>query len=126
MTASFLLVSSFYPKAARNAVRTAPFEVDLVAISPSQIAREAAEYAVGRRGLPTVEQPLLAGRALEETGPQVLARLGQALRELAVFETRATLVVIDGLDVLGASTFTLERPRPDRAARGLNRKTAQS
>jgi hypothetical protein len=53
---------------------------------------------------------------LAAISPSCVARLGQALRELALYEAGAALVVIDGLDLLGASTFTIEETGPTRSA----------
>jgi hypothetical protein len=50
--------------------------------------------------------PEAACRAVSD----VHARLAQAMRGLAAYDARAPLVVLDGLDVLGASAFTLDEP----------------
>ena len=98
MARSFLFVSSFNPEAARRAVLAPPLERDLAVISPSDAARETAGYAVGGRWVFTVEEPLLAA-----------------------YDTRAPLVVLDGLDVLGASAFTLDEAGLMRSADDLER-----
>jgi len=121
MARSFLFVSSFNPEAARRAVLAPPLERDLAVISPSDAARETAGYAVGGRWVFTVEEPLLAARALAESGSDVLARLVQAMRGLAAYDARAPLVVLDGLDVLGASAFTLDEAGLMRSADDLER-----
>lgn len=121
MTRSFLFVSSFDPEAAHRAVVASQLEIDLAVISPSDGARETAGYALGGRWVFTVEEPLLAARAFAESGADVLARLAQALRGLAAYDKQSPLVVLDGLDVLGASTFILGEPGLMRAADGLER-----
>jgi hypothetical protein len=121
MARSFLFVSSFDARAALRAVLASPFEVDLAVISPSDAARETARYAVGCRWVFTVEEPLFGARALAESGPDVLARLAQAMRGLSAFDARAPLVVLDGLDVLGASAFTLDEAGLMRSAGDLER-----
>jgi hypothetical protein len=104
----FLLVSSFKPETARRAVLASPLEIGVAVISPSEEARETAAYAVDGRWVSTVEEPLLASRAVAESGADVLARLAQAMRGLDAYDARAALVVLDGLDVLGADVFTLD------------------
>jgi len=121
MARSFLFVSSFNPEAARRAVLASPLEMDVAVISPSDAARETAAYAVGGRWVFTVAEPLLAVRAFAESGSDVLARLVQAMRGLAAYDARAPLVVLDGLDVLGASAFMLDDAGLMRSADDLER-----
>jgi hypothetical protein len=121
MARSFLFVSSFNPEAARRAVLASPLEMDLALISPSEAAHETAGYALGGRWVFTVEEPLLAARAFAESGSDVLARLAQAVRGLAAYDARAPLVLLDGLDVLGASAFTLDEAGLMRSADDLER-----
>jgi len=118
---SFLFVSSFDPDAARRAVLASPLDPDLVVISPSGAARETAGYAVAGRWVFTVVEPLFAARRFAESGFDVVARFAQALRGLPAYEARAPLVVVDGLDVLGASVFTLNQARLMRSADDLER-----
>jgi hypothetical protein len=126
MARSFLFVSSVNPEAARRAVLASPLEMDLAVISPSEAGRETAGYAVGGRWVFTVEEPLLAARAFAESGSDVLARLAQAMRGLAAYDARASpLVVLDGLDVLGASAFTLDEAGLMRSADDLERALPQ-
>jgi hypothetical protein len=115
----FLFVSSSNPDDARRAALESPLELDLAVISPSEAARETAGYAVGGRWLFTAEEPLLAARALAESGSDVLARLAQAMRGLSAYEAAAPLVVLDGLDVLGAGAFTLDETGLGRFADDL-------
>ena len=121
MARSFLFVSSFNPEAARRAVLASQLEVDLAVISPSDVARETAGYAVGGRWVFTVEEPLFVARAFAESGSDVLARLARAMCGLAAYDARAPLVVLDGLDVLGASAFTLDEAGLMRSADDLER-----
>jgi hypothetical protein len=121
MARSFLFVSSFDPEAARRAVLASPLERDIAVISPSEAARETAGYAVGGRWVFTLVEPLLAAHAFAESGSDVLARLAQAMRGLAAYDARAPLVVLDGLDVLGASVFTLDEAGLMRSADDLGR-----
>jgi hypothetical protein len=125
MARSFLFVSSLNPEVARRAVLASPLEVDLAVISPSGAARETAGYAVGGRWVFTVEEPMLAARAFADSGSDVLARLAQAMRGLAAYDARAPLVVLDGLDVLGASAFTLDEAGLMRSADDLERALPQ-
>jgi hypothetical protein len=117
----FVLVSSFKPEAARRAVLASPLEIDVAVISPSEEARETAGYAVDGRWLRIVEEPLLASRGFAESGADVLARLAQAMRGLDAYDARASLVVLDGLDVLGADVFTLDEEGLLRWADNLER-----
>jgi len=121
MTRSFLFVSSFRPQAARQAVLASLKEPDLAVVSPSDRAHETAGYAVGGRWIWTMEEPLFVERASAESGADVLARFVQAIRGLAAHEARTPLVVLDGLDVLGASTFTLDEGGLLRWATDLER-----
>jgi hypothetical protein len=118
---SFLLVSSFDPEAARRAVLSSPLDPDLAVISPSAAARETAGYALGDRWVFKVVEPLFAARAFGESGFDVVARFAEALRGLPEYESRAPLVVVDGLDMLGASAFTLNDARLMRSADDLER-----
>ncbi len=108
MARTFIFVSSLDPEAARQAVLQSPLEIDLALISPSETARETAGYAAGGRWVLTEEEPLLASRASAESGADVLARLVHVMRALAAYHAQAPMVVLDGLDVLGATTFTLD------------------
>jgi len=121
MERSFLFVSALAPRAAAEAVRTTPGRIDLVVTSPTDVARETAGYAVGGRWVFTVEEPLLARRAPSESGGDVLARLAQAMRGLAAYEARAPLVVCHELDLLGATSFTLDEGGLMRCADDLER-----
>ena len=107
MPRAFLFVSSSRPQDARRAVLTSSSTPDLAVVSPSDNAYETAGYAVGGRWIATKEEPLLAGRSFAENGADVLARLARAMRGLVAYEARSLLVVIDGLDVLGATAFKL-------------------
>jgi len=104
----FVMVSSLKPETARRAVLASPLEIDVAVISPSEEARKTAAYALGGRWVFTVEEPLLASRSFAESGADVLARLAQAMRGLDAYDARASLVVLDGLDILGADVFTLD------------------
>jgi len=121
MAQSFVFVSSFDREAARRAVLGSPREIDLVVISPSDVARRTASYAVGGRWVFTVAEPLLASWVPAESGADVLARLAQAMRGLAAYDARATLVVVDGVELLGASAFTLGGAALMRSADDLER-----
>jgi hypothetical protein len=103
----YLFVSSSKPRDARRAVLASLSEPDLAVVSPSDDAYETAGYAVGGRWIATREEPLLAGRSFAESGGDVLARFARVMRGLIAYEARSLLVVIDGLDVLGATAFRL-------------------
>ena len=119
MARSVLFVSSFAPAAAREAVLNSGLDVDLAVISPSARARETAGFAVGGRWVFILEEPLLASRAFAESGQDVLGRLAQALRVIDAHDARALLVVVDGLDIVGSSAFTLDEAGLTRAAADL-------
>jgi broad specificity phosphatase PhoE len=121
MERSVLFVSSYAPEAARKAVLNSGLDVDLVVISPSARARETAEIAVGGRWVLMLEEPLLASRALAESGEDILGRLAQAMRAIDASDGRVLLVVVDGLDILGATTFLLDEAGLIRAAEDLER-----
>jgi hypothetical protein len=107
MRRSYLFVSSSKPRDARRAVIASLSEPDLAVVSPSDDAYETACYAVGGRWIATREEPLLAVRSFAESGADVLARFARVMRGLIAYEARSLLVVIDGLDVLGATAFRL-------------------
>jgi hypothetical protein len=121
MARSYLFVSSLEPEAARCAVLASSREIDLAVVSPSDTARETAGYAVGARWVFTVAEPLLAVRTFAESGSDVVARLTRAMRGLAAYDARAVLVVLDGLDLIGASALTLNGPGLLRSADDLER-----
>ena len=121
MPRSFLFVSSSKPRDARRAVLASLSEPDLAVVSPSDDAYETAGYAVGGRWIATREEPLLAGRSFAETGADVLARFARVMRGLIAYEARSLLVVIDGLDVLGATAFKLSEDGVLRWADDLER-----
>jgi hypothetical protein len=101
MSRSYLFVSSSDPRDARRAVLTSLSEPDLAVVSPSDDAHETAGYAVG--------------------GADVLARFARVIRGLIAYEARSLLVVIDGLDVLGATAFNLAEDGVLRWANDLER-----
>jgi hypothetical protein len=51
----------------------------------------------------------------------VIGRLAQALRGLQAFDAQAPLVVLDGLDLLGAGAFVLDEEGVTRCAEDLER-----
>jgi broad specificity phosphatase PhoE len=118
---SFLFVSSFDREAARRAVLSSRLDPDLAVISPSAAARETAGYALGDRWVLTLVEPLLAARGFAESGFDVVARFAEALRRLPAYGAGAPLIVVDGLDMLGASAFTLNDARLMRSADDLER-----
>jgi hypothetical protein len=121
MSRTFVITSAVEPQTAARAAAEAPHRIDLVVVSPTPLAREAAAIAVGGRWVFTVEEPLLAPRAPQETGADVLARLARALRGLPAYKADAPLVVLDTLDVLGAGVFVLDEEGIARAADDLER-----
>jgi hypothetical protein len=90
-------------------------------ISPSARARETAGFAVGGRWVFILEEPLLASHASAESGEDVFGRLAQALRSIDARDATAILVVLDGLDILGAAAFSLDETGLLRAAEALER-----
>jgi hypothetical protein len=121
MPRSYLFVSSSRPQDARRAVIASLSEPDLAVVSPSDGAYETAGYAVGGRWIATREEPLLAERSITESGADVLVRFARVLRGLAAYEARSLLVVVDGLDVLGATAFKLAEDGILRWASDLER-----
>jgi len=118
---TFIVASASAAQAAARVAAEAPTEIDLVVVSPTPSAHEAARIAVGGRWVATVDEPLLAPRAGAESGADVLARIARALRGLAAYEATAPLVVVDTLDVLGAGVFVLDDEGVARAADDLER-----
>jgi hypothetical protein len=126
MNRTFLIASALKPHAAARAAADAPHPIDLLVISPSDLAREAAAIAVGGRWVFTVEEPLLAPRSPGESGADVLARLARALRLVTAFDANAPLIVCDGLDVLGAGVFALDERGVMRTADDLEQMLARA
>jgi hypothetical protein len=93
---------------------------DLVLVPPSPEAREQAAAAVGGRYVPTVEEPLLAG-VIGENGEDALAQLARALRAVQAYAAQRPLVLWDGVDVFGASSFVLDEAGLGRLADDLER-----
>jgi broad specificity phosphatase PhoE len=121
MRRTFLIASASTPQTAARIAAESPKAVDLLVVSPTPLAREAAAIAVGGRFVATVEEPLLTPRAPGESGADVLARLAHVLRGLAAYEAEAPLVVVDSLDVLGAGVFALDEEGAAHAADALER-----
>ena len=121
MTRTFILVSASAPDDAALAVANAPQPPDMCLTSPSQAARDTAAYAFQGRWVLTLEEPLLAARNEHENGGDVLARLAVALRSIAAYDAALPFVVVDRLDVLGATTFLLDEPGVSRLADDLDR-----
>ena len=120
MGRSFIFASALEPEAAARAVAASPQPPDLIVTSPSQLARETAAHAVDGRWVFTVGEPLLASRNPGESGDNVLWRVTRGLRDLLVYDARVTLVVVDGLDILGAGAFVLDEAAVMRLADDLD------
>jgi hypothetical protein len=84
------------------------------------LARETAARAVDGRWVFTVEEPLLVARRPGESGDNVLSRVTQGLRDLLVYDAGATLIVVDGLDILGVAAFVLDETGVMRLADDLD------
>jgi hypothetical protein len=121
MARSFIFVSALAPEAAARAVAAAPQPPDLIVTGPSRLARETAARAVDGHWVFTVEEPLLAARRPDESGDDVLLRVTQGLRDLLVYDAGVMLIVVDGLDILGASEFVLDETAVMRLADQLDR-----
>jgi broad specificity phosphatase PhoE len=121
MTRTFVLTSARDREGAARAVAAAPTLPDMCVTSPSREARETAAYAVGGRWVLTVDEPLLVARTPGESGADVLARLAQAFRVVHATDTTVALMVCDGLDVLGATSFVLDDAALLRLADDLDR-----
>lgn len=106
---SYLFVSARDPIAAAEAVaRWADGPPDLCVTSPSEAARKTGAFACGDRGIPILDEPLLAGRYRGESAAAFGARNAEALRTLNAFDTRAALVVWDDLSQLGDKPVVFE------------------
>jgi hypothetical protein len=121
MSRTFILASAADPLGAALAVANAPAPPDICIVGPSPKARNTATAAVRGRWVVTVEEPLLAGRAEEETGDDVLARLAQALRGALAYDASLPLIVCDRIDILGATAFLLDEEGMNRIADDLER-----
>jgi len=121
MRRAFIIASALKPQMAARAVSESPRSIDLVVVSPTAVAREAAAIALGGRCVYRVEEPLLAPRAPGESGRDVLVRLARVLRGLTAFEAEAPLVVLDALDVLAAGVFVLDEQAVAHAVDDLER-----
>lgn len=121
MTRTFILVSASSPDDAARAVANSPEPPDLCLTSPSQEARDTAAFAFQGRWIFTLEEPLLAGRNEHEDGGDVLIRLAVALRSIAAYDANLPFVVVDKLDVLGATVFHLDELGLARLADDLER-----
>lgn len=125
MTRPFIFASALDPRSAARAVEDAATPPDLCVISPSSTARRTAEMAVGDRWVEIVEEPLLAARVPAEDGDDALTRLAQALRAVQAYDGRSPLVILDRLDLLGATAFVLDEPGLERLADDLERAPVQ-
>jgi hypothetical protein len=112
----FLLASAQAAESAARAAAEAPEPIDLVVTSPTALARQAVTVAVGGRWVFTVEEPLLAPRVPGESGDDVIARVAQALRGVSAYDASAPLVILDSLDILGASVLVLDEDGLARTA----------
>ncbi len=120
MGRSFIFASALESEAAARAVAASPQPPDLIVTSPSQLARETGARAVDGRWVFTVEESLLAARSPGESGDNVLWRMTRALRDLVVYDGGVTMIVVDGLDILGAGAFVLDEAAVVRLAEDLD------
>jgi hypothetical protein len=118
---SFIFASALEPEAAARAVAASPQPPDLIVTSPSQLARKTAARAIDGHWVFTVEEPLLAARRPGESSDNLLLRVTQGLRDLLVYDAGVTLIVVDGLDILGVATFVLGKTEVTRLADDLDR-----
>lgn len=121
MARTFLFVSALEPDVAARAVADTTAPPQVCVTSPSQSARDVAAYTLGGRWVFTIEEPLLTARAPGESGNDVVARLAQAFRGLRAYDADSVLVVVDHLDILGASAFVFDEPGLMRYADELDR-----
>jgi broad specificity phosphatase PhoE len=112
----FLLASARAAESAARIAAEAPEPIDLVVVSPTELARESVPVAVGDRWVFTIEEPLLAPRVPGESGDDVIARVAQALRGVRAYDAGAPLVIFDSLVILGASVFVLDEHALARTA----------
>jgi broad specificity phosphatase PhoE len=120
MGRSFIFASALEPEAAARAVAASPQPPDLIVTSPSESAGETAARAVDGHCVFTIQEPLLVARNPGESGDNVLWRVTRALRDLVVYDAGATLIVVDGLDLLGAGAFVLDEAAVMRLADDLD------
>ena len=121
MARKYIFAATSDTVTAAQAVAACPDPPRVVVTSPTPAARAAAETALQGRYAFVTAEPLLAARSTDESGADVLGRLGQALRSLPEYEARTLLVVLDGLDLLGARVFVLDEAALERLADGLVR-----
>ena len=103
----FLLASARAAESAARVAAESPEPIDLVVMSPTALARQAVSVVV-EGWVFTIEEPLLAPLVPGESGDDVIARVAQALRGVSVYDATAPLVIVDSLDILGASVFVLD------------------
>jgi hypothetical protein len=108
MSGSILIVSAQDPTAAARAVAESPAFPQVCVISPTAAARKTASAAVDGRWTFIAVEPLLGPRVSAESGDDVLARLVQGLRIVQAYDGDPILVVLDHLDILGATTLTID------------------
>jgi broad specificity phosphatase PhoE len=121
MGRSFIFASALEPEATARAVAASPQPPDLIVTSPSRLARGTAARATDGRWVFTVEEPLLAARRSGESGDSVLSRVTQGLRDVLVYDAGVTLIVVDGLDILGPAAFVLDETGVTRLDDDLDR-----
>ena len=91
----YLLVAADRPLEAAALVSRAPVAPDLCVRSPSVQAQATAAGAFAGRYVPTIEEPLLAGRREDEDPGDFIWRCADALRALYALDTRCALAVFD-------------------------------
>ena len=121
MSRTFILVSADDPVSAAEAVASVDTPPDVCIVSPSRKAHSTATTAVRGRWIELVEEPLLARRADDESGDDVMARLAQGLRGALALDGDLPLIVCDRIDILGATAFVLDEEGVGRLADDLDR-----
>jgi len=94
---NYLIVSADQPLGAAAAFQHAPTTPDLCVKSPSPAAKLTADLVFDGRYVPTIDEPLLAGRRPGESAGDFELRCADALRALYALETQLAFVIFDSL-----------------------------
>jgi hypothetical protein len=106
---SYLVVSARDRRTAATAASAWPDgPPDLCITSPSDEARDTAAFVAAGRYVVTMDEPLLARRGPTETWDDFRDRFATALRIVAVYDTRAALVVCDEVPDHWPTPFVLD------------------
>ena len=106
---SYLVVSAREPFTAAAAASAWPDgPPDLCITSPSREAHDTGAFVAARHFMTMMDEPLLARRRPTESRNDFRDRFAMALRIVAVYDTRAALVVCDELPDQWPTPFVLD------------------